>query len=57
MTAAFTPPPVLASTSANAAGQRQLRGSRRPRWIARSIQGSAAYASSAMLVRFAYTAT
>ena len=55
--AAFTPPPVLVSTSANAAGHHHPRGARTPRWTQSSSHGSAAYESSAMLVRFASTVT
>src|SRR5436309_5193743 len=42
--AAFTPPPLAATTSAKAAGHHQLRGLRTPRCTASSSHGSAAYA-------------
>jgi hypothetical protein len=46
ITPAFTPPPASERISANAAGQRQPRGVRRPRCAAIMSQGRAAYASS-----------
>src|ERR687896_1301350 len=48
--AALTPPPADATTSAKAAGHHRLRGEARPRRVATRSQGSAAYASSVMLV-------
>ena len=56
-TAAFTPPPLAVTSSANAAGNRQRRGSRTPRHATSTSHGRSAYASSVIDVRFVKTTT